>query len=149
MIKTYQIPYTQIGDPIASQEVVYFPMVQTAIEHKGIRTSFLFPSLVDSGSRHSVFPSSFGEKIGVVVDGVPGIIRSGFGGSVKCYYRKINIIISINNEERVFPCEAAFTEKMNNHSIGVLGRDFFEQVEEISFHQKKFMFEIKVLTPSQ
>ena len=140
------VPYSKIIIPPyghQSEKVVYAPILETFLYHRDRETGFSFYSLVDSGADFCVFPSKFGEVMGLDIKSGDEIPSFGVGGQETLYFHQIRIGVIIDQEEWKFNCTAGFSVKMNRKGTGFLGRKgFFDLFKEVSFNQNKKMFRL-------
>lgn len=83
MSHIFNIPYKKISIPARGDfpaQVKYSPIVSTVLENKGKRLDFSFDSIIDSGADYCVFPSQFGELIGLDVELGKRLPTHGVGG---------------------------------------------------------------------
>ena len=141
------LPYTKIEIPPRGSfpaKIQYAPLVTTLLYHKGERSPFLFPSVVDSGADFCVFPAQFGEMMGIDIEKGEHLPTFGVGGGETIFFHKIKVGIVIKDEVWDFECYAGFSKKMSSKGVGLLGRDgFFDLFQEVSFNQGAKMFRLK------
>jgi hypothetical protein len=146
--QTFDISYTDLIIPARGsfpRRVMSRPMVHTVLSHYKNDLDFSFPCIVDSGADYCVFPSSYGEMIGLDIEKGPHLQSGGLGGGDTLYFHKITVKIILGNEPMQFICKAGFSRKMDRAGIGFLGRHgFFELFDEVSFYQQKKRFILRV-----
>lgn len=148
MNPTVTIPYKKIQIPSRVDfpaQVKYSPIVATVLENKGKRLDFSFDSIIDSGADYCVFPSQFGELIGLNVELGKRLPTYGVGGQETLYFHHIKVALIIEKEAWEFPCFAGFSRKMNHKGVGLLGRQgFFNLFKKIEFVENKRKLNLSV-----
>jgi len=146
--QTFNVSYTDLIIPAVgsfARRVMSRPMVDTVLSYQKSDLAFAFPSIIDSGADHCVFPASFGELLGLNIKKGPHLQSGGLGGGDTLYFHKITVKIILGSEPMQFACKAGFSRKMDRAGIGFLGRHgFFVLFEEISFYQQKKQFSLHV-----
>ena len=141
------VPYTKrkILSEGSSGRIIYSPYLQTFLSNGHRHLGFLFPSIVDSGADRCIFPTHFGEAIGLDMKRGERRVSRGLGGGDVIYFHKITVRVVIQGQTWQFHCEAGFAASLNEVRVGFLGRKgFFELFEEVAFNEHKREFRLKL-----
>ena len=141
------IPYTPLAipscDAFPKGELRDYPVVPAALYYQNLAVDFY--AVIDSGADHCMFPSIFGQRVGIQVQTGKRSITAGATGVGETYYHQVHVGVSIQGKPYGFDCYAGFTDGMNGIGIGLLGRcGFFDLFEKVAFNTSTRMVELTV-----
>jgi len=140
------LPYTFIPcgptDAFPRQKVMARPQLQVSLKYKRQSLKFGFPSIIDSGADHCMFPAQFGERIGIPIR--EGKVQATFGiGEDTAYFHRVRVLVELAGQVCYFHCYAGFMYSLDRIGIGLLGRHgFFELFESIAFKDSASVVEL-------
>ncbi|MBI4356177.1 MAG: hypothetical protein HY597_07005 [Candidatus Omnitrophica bacterium] len=143
---TIVIPYTlRVVQPMATsprQIFVARPEVKTQFVYCERLLRGSFPSLIDSGADHCVFPARFGEAVGISVRRGEAYSAIGIGEDV-AYFHRITVYVQLAGKVYHFTCTVGFMAALDRTDTGLLGRHgFFELFDAITFKHRARLVEL-------
>ena len=117
------------------------------LDNKGIRSSFPFQGLVDTGADRCLFSADLGEDINLDIKSVEPDLVGGAGPSpIYAYSHNVMLVFDFNGIEFKYSVPVGFVYEgaVAEMGIGLLGREgFLDKIESLTFVQKKESFEIE------
>lgn len=116
------------------------PQIPIRISYKHKLLGYLISALIDSGADNNLFPSYFGQKIGLNIKKGEEFNIGGIGNiGIKAYRHKIKIFVDSYSFE-------TYVDFSDDQQTPLLGREFFFKFfKNISFDENKKIVSLKTL----
>ncbi len=128
-----------------------YPIIPMRLDNNGIRSSFPFQSIVDTGADKCLFSADLGEDINLDIKSVKPVRVGGAGkDNIYAYYHAVDLVFDFDGIEFKYQTQVGFVDAgmVAEMGIGLLGRDgFLDKIESLRFVQKKELFEIEYELP--
>lgn len=114
------------------------PIIPIRISYKHKFLNYPISALIDSGADNNLFPSFFGQKIGLDIKKGEERIITGIGNlAIKAYRHKIKIFVDSYSFE-------TYVDFCDQQQLPLLGRsDFFKFFKEVIFNENKTIVKLK------
>ena len=124
------------------------PSVLTTLDYRRRSLPFSFYSVIDSGADYCIFPTKYGERIGISVRDGDQHRAQGVTAAGTVYFHDVKVWVSIGRRRYWFKCRAGFMYSLQ--SIGLLGRHgFFELFESVTFYHHDQKVKLIMKPPRQ
>lgn len=132
LVKFDYIPEVFVDDETEKVKYIYRPLIPIRLCNKHVFGKFPVDCLLDSGADKNLFPSQWGETVGIKIKSGKKMVHYGIGKKeIKAYRHKIKLYMGVYN----FETEADFSYE---HQFPLLGREgFFAYFKQIIFQEKK------------